>query len=177
MLNKYVSSMAVVALLLMSGCSTKTDDTVVIEQPTSTVEATSEPVEETEESSKASEEAASLVSTLNLGDTMGEINEAQAIAGLFFNGDTSLYTDASVYFSNVSGNSDTVAVFFTKDADAVKENISTYIENAKSNAQTYFGDEVTKFDNAVVEDNDEQVILVICADASAAQSAVDEILK
>lgn len=174
MLKKYVSSLAVVTLLL-AGCTTETDDTVTIEQPTSTVEATAEATEETTES-KAGEEAAALVSTLDLGDTMGEIN-AKAIAGLFFNGDTSLYTDASVYFSNVSGNSDTVAVFFTKDVDDVKENLSTYIANTKSNAEAYFGEEVTKFDNAVVEANDEQVILVICTDASAAQSAVEDILE
>lgn len=173
MLKKYVSSFAVIALLL-AGCTSEEEQTVTIEKPSSAVTETQEAEETTD--TKASEEAATLVSELNMGDTMGEIN-SQAVAGLFFNGDSSLYTDASVYFSNESGNSDTVAVFVTKDVDTVKENISTYIENTKSNAQAYFGDEVTKFDNAVVEDDGKQVILVICSDASAAQSAVDELLK
>ena len=100
-----------------------------------------------------------------------------AIKGLFFQGDDSKYTDACVYLSNIAGNSNTVAVFQTKNSNDVKASLQTYLESAEANAQEYFGEEVNKIKNALLDSNDKYVVLVIADDMEQAKNIVEKILK
>lgn len=173
MLKKFASSICVIALL--AGCSSKKDDTdtVKIQDPVSSVNQE----QNTEETGNVAEEAKQLVDTLGMSDTMDEPLVSAAVNGLFFQGDSSLTTDACVYLSKVAGNSDTVAVFATKNTDDVENAIQKYLDSTKANATEYFGEEVQKISDAVVESNKNQVILVIASDKDQAKSAVDSILK
>ena len=100
-----------------------------------------------------------------------------AIKGLFFQGDDSKYTDACVYLSNIAGNSNTVAVFQTNNSNDVKASLQTYLESAEANAQEYFGEEVNKIKNALLDSNDKYVVLVIADDMEQAKNIVEKILK
>ncbi len=175
MLKKYVSSLLMITLL--AGCASEVpEESVTIQkpsQPVSSAEATDETEEDT---SKVADEAQELIDELGLGDTLDTALVEGAIKGLFFQGDDSLYSDACVYLANEAGNSDTVAVFATKNADEVKEYISKYLESTEANAEEYFGEEVEKIKNAVVESNGKRVVLVISSDASKAESAIKKIL-
>ena len=174
MLKKFASSICILALL--AGCSSKTDDaekTVKIKDPVSSVNET----QETHETGDVAEEAKKLVETLGMGDSMDEPLASTAVNGLFFQGDASLTTDACVYLSKVAGNSDTVAVFATKKTDEVEKAIDKYLESTKANATEYFGEEVQKISDAVVESNNNRVILVIASDKDKAKTAVDSVLK
>lgn len=170
MLKKFASSLLI--MLVLAGCTSPQEEEVKIEKPTSTYNE-----QEEETNSKASKIASELVNTLGMQDTTEPLSVVQAINGLFFQGDDSLTSDACVYTSSDPHNSDTVAVFMTKKSDAVKEHINQYIESTKANAESYAGDQVTKFDHAVIENNSSMVVLVIADDSAKAKDAVDAILK
>lgn len=171
MLKKFASSLLLITIL--AGCASPQEEDVKIEMPTSYQENKTEE----EKDSQAIKDAQTLVEQLGMEDTTEQLTVAQAINGLFFQGDEALSNDACVYTSTDPHNSDTVAVFITKKADEVIEHIHKYIESTKANAESYAGDQVTKFDHAIVEGNDEKVILVIADDSEKAQEAVDDILK
>lgn len=154
MLKKFVSSL--LAVILLCGCS-KGAATVT------TTSATADSV------------ASSLITKLNLGSSLGSTKD-RVIKGMVFNGDD-ITTDAALYLSNETGNSDTVGVFFTKDVTACKKDLTAYLDSQKANAQTYNADQVFKISNAVVEDNGSVVIMVVCDDIEAAKTAVKDALK
>ena len=79
--------------------------------------------------------------------------------------------------SNIAGNSNTVAVFQTKNSDDVKASLQTYLESTEANAQEYFGEEVNKIKNALLDSNDKYVVLVIADDMDQAKNIVEKILK
>lgn len=175
MLKKCVSSLLMIALL--AGCATEIpEESVTIQKPSQPVSTVDEPEDTEEDTSKVADEAANLISDLGLSETLDTPLVSGAIKGLFFQGDDSLYSDACVYLSNVAGNSDTVAVFATKKADEVKKYVEKYLESTEANAEEYFGEEVEKIKNAVVDSNGKRVILVISNDVNKAKSAVEKIL-
>ena len=171
MLKKFVSSLCIVALL--AGCSSQTnEDADVKETPASQKEE-----QDSSSTTKVADEAKELVDELGMSDGMDQPLVSTAINGLFFQGDDSLVDDACVYLSNVAGNSDTVAVFETKNTEKVEEAIQKYLDSTKANATEYFGEEVQKISDAVVESNENKVVLVIASDKDKAKTAVDNILK
>ena len=169
MSKKYVSS--ILLLSLLTGCywDEYHEESVTIQKPTTTVTP--------EASSKAYEKATEIVEQLQLQDTMDKPLVEGAIKGLFFQGDDSKYTDACVYLSNIAGNSNTVAVFQTNNSNDVKASLQTYLESAEANAQEYFGEEVNKIKNALLDSNDKYVVLVIADDMEQAKNIVEKILK
>lgn len=177
MSKKYVSSLLLLSLL--TGCywDEYHEESVTIQKPTTTVTPEAEQVEEAETSSKAYEKATEIVEQLQLQDTMDKPLVEGAIKGLFFQGDDSKYTDACVYLSNIAGNSNTVAVFQTNNSNDVKASLQTYLESAEANAQEYFGEEVNKIKNALLDSNDKYVVLVIADDMEQAKNIVEKILK
>ena len=59
----------------------------------------------------------------------------------------------------------------------VKVSLQTYLESAEANAQEYFGEEVNKIKNALLDSNDKYVVLVIADDMEQAKYIVEKILK
>lgn len=174
MLRKFVSSFLAV-LLLLSGCSSgKQTDTAEKEKTEESATASSSSQEE--KKSQAAEDAAEIVDTLGLKDSMTAVRD-RVISGMFFSGDHSCFTDGAAYLSQETGNSNTVAVFETKDAEKTTEALKTYIKNQAEDTASYFPEQVTKIQNAVVESNKKKVVFIVYDDADAAKKAADEILK
>jgi len=152
MLKKFVSSLLVVTLL--SGCASKSSSTTP--------------------SASADSKASSLISKLSL--TTLTATKDRIIKGMVFNGED-VTSDAALYTSSESGNSDSVGVFYTSDVTTCKKDITDYLNTQKANAQTYNADQVFKISNAVVDDNGSVVILVVCDDIETAKKAVKDALK
>ena len=69
-----------------------------------------------------------------------------------------------------------VGVFATTDVDSCKQSITDYLKNLKQTVQSYSPDEVFKIDNAIIEDNGKEVIVVVCNDIETAKKEVDSLL-
>lgn len=153
MLKKFVSS--ALAALLLVGCSSSS---------ASTAEVTSD---------DAASTAQKIVTDLKLTDKMDSV-EDKIVQGLFFF-DDGVVTAESVYIAN-DKTADVVGVFATTDVDSCKSAIKTYLKSQKEQMQNYYPDEVFKLDNAVIEDNGKEVILVVCSNIEDAQTEVNTIL-
>ncbi|NCB33860.1 MAG: DUF4358 domain-containing protein [Erysipelotrichia bacterium] len=153
MLKKFVSSLIITALL--AGCSS------------------SSAAASAGSAADVAGTASKIVSDLKLTDKMDSI-ESKIVQGLFFFED-GIVTSDSVYIAN-DKTADTVAVFATTNVDSCRESISTYLKTQKEQMQNYYPDEVFKIDNAIVEDNGSEVIMVVCNDIETAQKEVDSLL-
>lgn len=151
MLKKFVSSL--LALVILAGCAGGSDIS-------------------SRQSAKATAEQ--LVNNLGLTDSMKEIKERH-IQGYFFQGEE-ITTDASVFYSTETGNSDTVGVFYTEDPETCLSYIETYLVDQKSQTQTYYPEEVFKISNAIVDSEGHVVILVICNDIERGKKIVSALL-
>lgn len=153
MWKKFVSSMIAVALLSACGGSSA-----------KTQEVTADDV---------SAAASKLVEDLGLKDKT-DLIEDKIVQGLFFFEDGVVTAD-SVYIAN-DKTPDMVGVFATTDVDSCKQAISDYLKNLKQTVQSYSPDEVFKIDNAIIEDNGKEVIVVVCNDIETAKKEVDSLL-
>ncbi|MDD6258463.1 MAG: DUF4358 domain-containing protein [Erysipelotrichaceae bacterium] len=158
MSKKFVSS--VLAVLLLAGCSSSSAKTESKKEETKKID--------------VGDAAAQIVSDLGL-ENMTETPE-KVLSGMFFTGDEDAFTDGAAYLSSTPTISDTVAVFNTKDVSKCEEDLNTYVDNTKNTAAAYNGEELTKFDNLVLEDNGSTVVMIISADKDAAQKAADKVL-
>ena len=158
MLKKFVSSF--LCILLLTGCSKK-----VSEQNLNTGSSAE---------SNASRQAAQLVDELGMKDSMKE-TKARVIKGMIFDG-YDIASDASLFLSTESGNSDSVGVFYTDDIDTCTKDVQAYLENQKADAQTYNADQVFKISNAVIDSNDKTVVFVVCDDIEKARKLSAQIL-
>ncbi|MBQ9328057.1 MAG: DUF4358 domain-containing protein [Solobacterium sp.] len=122
----------------------------------------------------ASSEAEKIVKELNLSDKMDTV-ESRIIKGLFFFEEGTL-TDSSVYIAN-DKSADIVAVFQSEDTAAIKEKVDAYLVSAKEQMQNYYPDEVFKIDNAIVEEGNGQVILIVTNDIESARKTARSILE
>ncbi len=164
------------AFTFLVGCSTQLEESVTIEKPSKPVyTSTAETVEG--DSSKVDDEAKQIVDALGMNETMDSPLSDEAINGLFFQGKTTLTSDACVYLSKEADSSDAVAVFATKKGDEVKKYIEQYIESAQSNAEEFSEEEVNKMKNAIIECNDKRVVFVIASNADSAKKVIEKILK
>ena len=153
MLKKFVSSL--LAVVLLTGCAANTSSS-------------------TSSNTSADAIASSVITKLNLKSLTA--TKDRIIKGMVFDGED-VASDAALYTSSENGNSDSVGVFFTKDADTCKKDINAYLDTQKANAQTYNADQVFKISNAVVDDNGSVVIVVVCDDIESAKKAVKDALK
>ena len=150
MLKKFVSS--ILAVLLLAGCS-----------------AGSAKSEEVLPSFSASETAKEIVKDLELTDSMQELKEKNVIR-MFFQGEEDVVTDSSVYRSTDNGNSDTIGVFVTRDNARVKEYLNAYLDDIKAQTETYYPEEVFKISNAVIEEKEGLIILIIAENIEKAKT-------
>lgn len=119
--------------------------------------------------------AQSLVKDLNLTDTTAEV-EDRVVQGLFFFED-GVVTASDVYLAN-DKSADIVGVFKTTNIESCENSIKTYLSTTKQQMQSYFPEEVFKVDNALVQDNgSDTVILIICKDMETAKTKAEAILK
>lgn len=173
MLRKFASSL-LAAMLLLTGCgSQKKTDT------TDTKEKTEEPSSvssvSADKETQADKDAAELVEKLGLKDSMTAVRD-RVIGGMFFSGDKSCFTDGAAYLSQETGNSNTVAVFGTKNAKKTTAALQTYVKNQAEDTASYFPEQVTKIQNAVIESSKKKVVFIVYDDADAAKKAADELL-
>ena len=148
MLKKFVSSL--LAVLLLAGCSAGSAQSEVVP------------------AFSASETALEIVKDLELTEAMEELKPKNVVR-MIFQGDEDAVTDCSVFRSRNSGNSDTIGVFVTRDNEAVKEYLDTYLNDIKAQTETYYPEEVFKISNAVIEEKEGVVILVIAEDIEKAR--------
>lgn len=156
MLKKFVSS--ILAVFLFCGCSPV--------QPHSAHETPS---------GSAKDIALRVMNKLEMTDSMQEVKN-RVVKGMLFYGEE-VVSDASVYFSAEDGNSDAVGVFIAEDMDKAREYIASYLEEQKQNTQTYHPEEVFKISNAVLKDNGNMMILIVCSDIEDAKKAAEEYLN
>ncbi len=161
MLKKCVSSLC--ALLLLTGCANSAS---------STTETSSVSQEVTYDSAK---EAADIVNHLGLTDSMTQMKD-RTVLGMFFNGDKDAFEDATVYLSSDNGNANTVGVFYTNDMEKCEQYLKSYLETQKAQTQTYFQSEVFKISNAVLEKNENKIVLIINEDIEQAKQEAQNIL-
>lgn len=121
-------------------------------------------------------QAKSIVESLELTDKMDEVQD-RVIKGVLFLDDT-MISDASLYIANDS-TADLVGVFTVQDGqmDAVKEKLEDYLSTTKSQMESYYPDEVFKIDNAVMENNDDTIILIVTNDIESAKSLAQDALN
>ena len=150
MLKKFVSSL--LAILLLAGCASG-----------------GSAASEKNPGFSAASTAQEIVKDLGLTDSMQELKQKNVVR-MFFQGQEDAVTDCSVYRSTDNGNSDTAGVFVTNDNAKVKEYLDAYLKDIKAQTETYFKEEVFKISNAVVEEKDGIVILVIAEDIEKART-------
>lgn len=163
MLKKFVSS--ILAIVLLAGCGGKTG---------------SEGGDAEAVAASCAEIASELVNDLNLGDVVTEA-KTRVVYGSFFNareGDADCpVIDAAAYLPS-DKNSDTIGVFRTEDAEAVKALLNDYLSAQQALSQMYSPEEVFKISNAIVETSSDAktVILVVCNDIEEAKKKVNAVL-
>ena len=93
--------------------------------------------------------------------------------------DADTVTGSAVYTS-LSAGAEEIAVFTLKDkdgADAALAALKTRVEDQTEALRDYQPEEVSKLDNAIVEQRGNSVLLAVAADQAAAQAAVDGLGK
>ena len=173
MLKKFASSF-LAAVLLLTGCSSTQKKADTDDKPAET--AASSKSSEADKETQADKDAAEIVKELDLTDSMTAVRD-RVIGGMFFAGDHACYTDGAAYLSQETGNSNTVAVFTTKNVKKTTDALQTYIKNQAEDTASYFPEQVTKIQNAVVESNKKKVVFIVYDDANAAKKAADQLLK
>ena len=121
-----------------------------------------------------SDDAKELVNALGLSD-MQKVKD-RIVLGMVFDGDRKAYSEGTMYRSNDKTNADTVAVFRTSDATSCMKYVTAYLSSQKDDIETNYPTEVFKVSNAVLENNDRMVILVICKDIESARKSADALL-
>lgn len=112
-------------------------------------------------------EAEQLIETLELTDMTRVKN--RVVLGMIFGGDQTVLTDSCMYRSSEDGNYDMVGVFFTEDMEKCKEYIDEYLLTIKDEGNLNYPEEVFKISNAVEKYNDNELILIICANIESAR--------
>ena len=84
-------------------------------------------------------------------------------------------TGCAVYTTPTAG-AEEIAVFTLVDEDAAKsalDALTQRVADQKEALENYQPDEVSKLDNAILEQRGNSVLLAVAADADAAQKALD----
>lgn len=159
MLKKLVCG--ILATILLTGCSYLNTSA----SSTASVETTS----------KSEKLASELITELEM-ENMSQLKQ-RTVLGMFLAGDKSLSDDCAAYLSSESGNTDTILVVYTSNMDQVKEYVQDYLDEEKSSIQYTYPNEVFKVSNAILENNEECLILVIASDINTAKTLVENMLN
>lgn len=128
------------------------------------------------EETQAEIEAKQLVSVLDMDlDTMSRVKD-RVVRGMVLSGDKTVTTDACMYRSNEDGNYDTVGVFYTEDMELLSSYLNSYLDYLKSEVNQNYPQEVFKISNAIIDNNDDTLILVITTNIESAKVQVNNIL-
>ena len=150
MLRKFVSSF--LAIVLMVGCSSAS-------------------------SASKPKDPAGLASTiiedLGLEENVDEV-QARIIPGLFFFEDD-VVSASSFYAADKLA--DCVGVFTTSDPDSCKNSVQEYLASRKAQLEMYAPSEVFKVDNAVIEANENTVIMIVCENIQDAKEEAEKLLS
>lgn len=99
------------------------------------------------------------------------------VCGPLYDIDAANVTDSAVYTSLTAG-AEEIAVLTLKDEDSAKaalEALKTRVSDQTEALKNYQPDEVAKLDKAIVDQKGNSVLLVVAADADAAQKALDSL--
>ena len=95
--------------------------------------------------------------------------------GPLYDIDSADVTGCAVYTTPTAG-AEEIAVFTLADEDAAKsalDALTQRVADQREALENYQPDEVSKLDNAILEQRGNSVLLVVAADADAAQKALD----
>ena len=123
---------------------------------------------------QAQKDCRRLIANLNMENM--EAVKNRIVKGQFFMGED-IVDDAGVYYSKETGNTDTVAVFYTADTETVLPYITDYLEEKVRDTKGQYPDQVFKISNAVLDHDDSVIILVICSDIEDAKKEVAAFLN
>lgn len=149
MFKRFVSSLLV--LVLLSGCGAHAGKTTM----------------------DCAAQAEQIVTALAMNEKMEAVQD-RVIQGLFFFEEDALQ-DQALYIAN-DKSANIVGVFKTDKMDSVKDCIQTYLTTLKAQMQNYYPDEVFKIDNAVVMNNDSEIVLIIADNLEKAKEEAKKVL-
>lgn len=170
MLKKFVSSLLMITLLVGCGSSTPSSSTSSTTTENTTTEAKENDSEKDLEQVKKL--ASQIVDDLGLQESVVAAKD-RIIPGIFFFEEGTVSASA---FYLADKKADSVGVFKANDVEACKECVKTYLETLKAQLQTYAPDEIFKVDNAIVEEKDGLVVMIVCDDIESARQEANKIL-
>lgn len=158
MLKKFVSSLLV--LLMVAGCSSTEKQAV------------EEKVEEVKVALK-DVNVDELLEAAGLDETTVEVDETTAKM-LMDLGDAA--KDFEMYVAD-NNTADLMAIFDCEDVDAVKDAVGTYLEEIKAQAASYAPEEIEKIDNALIEEKDGLLWVIVSENLDAAKEYIENIAE
>ena len=117
--------------------------------------------------------AQSLLDSGAFSDALEEVDTS--VAATLYGVDEADIADGAVYMS-LSAGAEEIAVLVLSDADAAAaamEGLEAHVADQRAALENYQPDEVSKLDGAILEQRGNSVLLAVCADAQAAQSALE----
>ena len=117
--------------------------------------------------------AQALLDSGAFSDALEEVD--LSVAATLYGVDEADITDGTVYMS-LSAGAEEIAVLVLADADAAAaamEGLEAHVADQRAALENYQPDEVSKLDGAILEQRGNSVLLAVCADAQAAQSALE----
>lgn len=103
----------------------------------------------------------------------------QETAAAYYGLEEDTIQDCAVYTS-LSLGAEELAVFAFSDSSSAEdalELLRAHVDSQKAVLKDYRPDDISKLDNAILEQRENSVLLVVAADASAAQCALDSLDK
>ena len=152
-----VTSMAAVFCLLLSGCGEKAPAAAAAYDPAATAEA--------------------LMASNAFSGALEEIDQEMIPA--YYGLDEGTIQEAVAYGS-LSAGAEEIVVLVLKDEEGTKaavEALKARVESQKQALKDYQPEEVAKLDGAIVDQRGNSALLVVAADASAAQTVLDGLDK
>ena len=118
--------------------------------------------------------AQALLDSGAFSDALEEVDVS--VAATLYGVDEADITDGKVYMS-LSAGAEEIAVLVmaneTSAATAAMDGLEKRVADQKAALESYQPDEVSKLDGAILEQRGNSVLLAVCADAQAAQSALE----
>lgn len=118
--------------------------------------------------------AAALCRDVPFAETLTEIDNTASSKQLFLNPNE--YSKITMYVSS-SSSCDEFAIIETANTGGAAEKIADYIEKKRAAYLSYRPAEAEKLDNAYVAEYRNAVVMVVCSDKAAAETAFRNYLK
>lgn len=117
--------------------------------------------------------AQALLDSGAFSDALEEVD--LSVAATLYGVDEADLTDGTVYMSLSAGAEEIAVLVMANEtsAAAAMDGLEKRVADQKAALESYQPDEVSKLDGAILEQRGNSVLLAVCADAQAAQSALE----